>query len=206
MIRAYSIRSWPLFSIYYPDCVWRLEEENIALTFDDGPHPVWTPWVLDQLAKENLKATFFLIGNNVKKHPEIVRDLRSAGHSIGGHSTQHLDAWKTKHQEYVDDVVRTQDLLQTKMFRPPYGHLTRKASRALLATDAVDDIMMWSMITGDFDTTVEPERCKERVLKKVKERDIVVMHDSEKASPRLTATLPALIQLIKENNWTTQTL
>ncbi len=205
-MRTYSIRSWPLFSIYYPDCTWRLPSENIALTFDDGPHPIWTPWVLEQLALYDVKATFFLIGKNALEHPTIVQDIRKAGHSIGGHSTEHLDAWKTKPDEYIRDVVKTQNILKTKNFRPPYGHLTRKLSRMLLASDAVENIMMWSMITGDFDISLDPEKCAERVLKYVKPKDIVVMHDSEKAAPRLQATLPLLLQRIKDNKWTTQKL
>ncbi len=205
-MRAYSIRSWPLFSVYYPDCTWRLDDDSIALTFDDGPHPTWTPWVMNELAKASIKATFFLIGNNVKKHPEIVRDLRAEGHTIGGHTTQHLDAWKTNSDDYLDDVIETQELLETKIFRPPYGHLTRKVSKKILDSSYVDDIMMWSMITGDFDLELEPEKCRERILKKIKTRDIVVMHDSDKASPRLQASLPSLVELIQQNNWTTQTL
>ncbi len=206
MIRAYSIRSWPLFSVYYPDCNWRLESDSVALTFDDGPHPRWTPWVLDQLARFDVKATFFLIGNNVRQHPKIVEAIRKAGHSIGGHTTNHLDAWRSTTEDYIHDAVETQELLGTKLFRPPYGHLTRKITRQLLEHPSIEQIIMWSMITGDFDTQVEPQKCRDRILTKVKERDIIVMHDSEKAAPRLTESLPALLELIQENNWKTETL
>ncbi len=205
-MRTYTTRTFSLLEQFLPACQWQLREEAIALTFDDGPHPTLTPWVLDQLEQADASATFFLIGDRVRRYPDIVEEILARGHQIGGHTSHHLDLWKTHDQHYLEDALETQNILNTPLFRPPYGHITRSMSRRLIESSEIDHIIMWSLLTGDFDTSLSPEKCFHRIQKNLKIRDIVVFHDSDKAEPRLSYALPAVLDLIHKNQWPTQTI
>jgi peptidoglycan/xylan/chitin deacetylase (PgdA/CDA1 family) len=186
-----------LYSKHFPEIIKPLGKDLIFdikndrnalfLTFDDGPHPVITPWVLDQLCRFNAKATFFLIGKNAEEHPEIVKKILEEGHSIGNHTQSHLSGWKTSNEAYYSDVRKCSNKVQSQLFRPPYGQITKRQSKHL----KVDyDIIMWSDLSADFDKNYSSDDCVKFATNKVKSGSVVVFHDSDKAWSRLECALP----------------
>ena len=163
----------------YPSRVWDLStsEKNIYLTFDDGPHPVATPFVLDELKKYNAKATFFCIGRNVLEQPAIYERIITEGHSIGNHTQHHLNGWEMPDYLYVKDVTVAAQYIQSDLFRPPYGRL--KSSQAKQLKDY--KIIMWDVLSGDFDESISNEQCLKNVMENTVPGSIIVFHDSEKA-------------------------
>ena len=161
-------------------------EKNIYLTFDDGPHPVATPFVLDELKKYTAKATFFCIGKNVIEHPAIYKRIIDEGHGVGNHTHNHLNGWKTNTNEYLNDVMIASKLFKSNLFRPPYGKL--RSIQAKRIADAIADksakIVMWDVLSGDFDETLSKEQCLKNVIDNTVEGSIIVFHDSEKAFAR----------------------
>lgn len=184
-----------LFSNY----VWDIPntENKIYLTFDDGPTPEITEWVLEELEKHNAKATFFCIGNNIKKHPEIFEKLISKGHSIGNHTFNHLNGWKTS----TDDYLENSRLCETicNLFRPPYGKI--KASQAKKLKQLGYQIIMWDVLSADYDATITKKKCLENVVKNVQSGSIIVFHDSVKAFPNLEYTLPKALEILNEKGF-----
>ena len=177
----------------YPDVIWNIpnDENAVYITFDDGPTPEITEWVLAELAKHNAKATFFLIGNNVEKHPEIVANIRSAGHSVGNHCYNHEKGWATSRENYFASVEKTNQLLQTKLFRPPYGRIKRNQIAVL---KNIYEIIMWDVLSHDYDKSFSPEECVTNVVANVRSGSIIVFHDSVKAWPNLKAALPVVLK------------
>ncbi len=196
MIRFYPIKTPSIFKSIFSKWIWKLEssKKEVYLTFDDGPIPEVTPWVLELLEQYNAKATFFCIGDNVKKHPEIYSLLKKKGHQTGNHTFHHLKGWKTNTNSYIANVLATEKLIQntTKLFRPPYGKLKLKQAKAL--QDKGYKIVMWSILSGDFDKNITSEKCTQNVLKNIENGSIVVFHDSLKAFPRLKETLPCVLE------------
>lgn len=185
-----------LFSNY----VWDIPntENKIYLTFDDGPTPEITQWVLEELEKHNAKATFFCIGNNIKKHPEIFEKLISKGHSVGNHTFNHLNGWKTS----TDDYLENSRLCETELcnlFRPPYGKI--KASQAKKLKQLGYQIIMWDVLSADYDATITKEKCLENVVKNVQSGSIIVFHDSVKAFPHLEYTLPKALEILNKKGF-----
>jgi len=184
-----------LFSNY----VWDIPntENKIYLTFDDGPTPEITEWVLEELEKHNAKATFFCIGNNIKKHPEIFEKLISKGHSIGNHTFNHLNGWKTS----TDDYLENSRLCETicNLFRPPYGKI--KASQAKKLKQLGYQIIMWDVLSADYDATITQKKCLENVVKNVQSGSIIVFHDSVKAFPNLEYTLPKALEILNKKGF-----
>ncbi|MCH8534634.1 MAG: polysaccharide deacetylase family protein [Flavobacteriaceae bacterium] len=169
---------------------------KIYLTFDDGPIPEVTPWVLDCLNEYQAKATFFCIGNNIEKHPEIFRRILEEGHQIGNHTQNHLNAFKVSSKLYLDNLNLAQETLYqqkafTKLFRPPYGKLKRKQEKELLAKGF--EIIMWSVLSKDYNPKISPEQCLSNVLEHAGSGDIIVMHDSLKAMKNLKFSLPQIL-------------
>ncbi len=185
-----------LFSDQYLVCEMPATEKLIYLTFDDGPVPEVTPEVLDILEKRNAKATFFCVGENVKRHPEVFARVTAAGHSIGNHTYNHLNGWITSPGAYSINVERCTELFQTQLFRPPYGRFTpgqyfllRKKYRFIL----------WSLLSGDFHRNTSPDQCLQNVLKNATSGSIVVFHDSIKAKEKVLFALPrAMDELLAE--------
>ena len=167
------------------------QEKNIYLTFDDGPIPEVTPWVVDVLRKYQAKATFFCVGENVYKHPEVYSMVQEAGHRTGNHSYNHLKGWSTPYHEYLENVARCQELVKSPLFRPPHGQITLKLARALRTEYR---IIMWSMLSRDFDRNITPETCLRNAINKSRPGTIIVFHDSLKARDRLEYTLPRYIE------------
>jgi peptidoglycan/xylan/chitin deacetylase (PgdA/CDA1 family) len=178
----------------YSNILFRKEEEEkiIYLTFDDGPIPKVTPWVLDILAAYKAKATFFCIGDNVRKYTNIYTRLKKEGHSIGNHTHNHLNAWSVNKKDYLENIQKCMEFIDSDFFRPPYGKLTPSLSKSIRIELGLS-IVLWDILSGDFDQQLSPERCWFNMKDKIESGSIIVFHDSLKAWPRLSTVLPKLL-------------
>lgn len=184
----------------WTDFIWETKQKDtVYFTFDDGPHSSITPFVLEQLALYNAKASFFCIGKNVAAHPNVFEKIIAQGHTIGNHTYHHINGWKSSIKSYVYNVYRAQQIIPSKLFRPPYGRIRPRQAKYLLKRGY--KIVMWSLLTGDFDTHLKPEDCMHQILANIKPGDIIVFHDSEKAWERLSYCLPKILAYCKEKNW-----
>jgi peptidoglycan/xylan/chitin deacetylase (PgdA/CDA1 family) len=192
----YLVKTPWLLKAFYPNLIWNKDRKrrSIYLTFDDGPIPIVTPFVLNILKQYNAKATFFCIGDNVSKHPDVFEQVKNAGHSIGNHTFNHLKGWKTEDKTYFENFLKADEQLHTGLFRPPYGRI--KKSQIILLKQANPDlnIVMWDVLSGDFDLNLSPEACLQNVLKHTENGSIVVFHDSLKAYERLEYVLPRAME------------
>jgi peptidoglycan/xylan/chitin deacetylase (PgdA/CDA1 family) len=209
-MKKYFIKTpWWLKKLY-PSYVWNIKtnEKVLYLTFDDGPHPVATPFVLDALKKYNAKATFFCIGKNVKAFQGIYKKIIESGHSIGNHTYNHLNGWKTSKEVYLDDVAKAAGLIDSFLFRPPYGRIAKKHANLIKKTlnNSKAKIIMWSILSGDFDPSNTKENCLDNVAKYAKPGSIIVFHDSEKAFPLMSHTLEGSLKYFSENGYRFDTL
>jgi peptidoglycan/xylan/chitin deacetylase (PgdA/CDA1 family) len=180
----------------YRGLVWRVpagSEKLIYLSFDDGPHPVATPFVLDELRKYDARATFFCIGKNVQKYPHIFRRVLMEGHRVGNHTHDHLNGWKTGDQRYLENVREAARLIDSDLFRPPYGKIGRLQSTLLRKAPFHYKIVMWEVLSADFDKRISPQRCGKNVIRHARPGSIIVFHDSEKAFERVREALPAVL-------------
>lgn len=189
----YLARSPLLLRRIYASLTWRIAgtERRIFLTFDDGPIPEITPWVLGQLKTYNAKATFFCIGDNVKKHHSIFDEIKDAGHGIGNHTFHHINGWKSSLNEYVEDTKNCNELVDSNLFRPPYGRIKRSQIKSLLPDYK---IIMWDVLSRDFDKTLSIDKGFQYIKKHVRPGSIIVFHDSVKAWPRLKELLPLTLE------------
>lgn len=193
----------------FPNYVWDIpnHENKVYLTFDDGPTPEITEWTLEKLRQYNAKATFFCIGNNIEKHPAIFQKVIAEGHAIGNHTYDHLKGWKTSNEEYIDNIMLCQagitDQQPTtdnhQLFRPPYGKIKPSQSRKLRTLGYT--IIMWDIISYDFDAKTTREDCLDNVLKNIKSGSIIVFHDSVKAKENLQYALPKTLEFLKEKGF-----
>ncbi|QDO92966.1 polysaccharide deacetylase family protein [Formosa sediminum] len=186
----------------FPNYVWDmplLDNKTIYLTFDDGPHPEITPWVLKTLACYNAKATFFCIGDNVRKYPETFTNTINAGHSIGNHTFNHLNGWHTNTNEYVKNVEKAAQLIPSKLFRPPYGKIKNKQANILRQHGY--KIIMWSIISFDWDKNLKAEQCLNHVIKHAEDGHIIVFHDSLKAAKNMQFALPKVLAYFSEKGY-----
>lgn len=183
-----------ILRLLYPKFWWRLtkEEPVIYLTFDDGPIPDVTEFVLDQLDRWAAQSTFFCIGDNVRKHTNVYYKIIEAGHLIGNHTYNHLNGWKTDDSDYLANIEKCQAQLrvETGLFRPPYGRIGRSQATEVLKSHAV---VMWDVLTGDFDQSIPPETVLRKTLRYTRPGSIVVFHDSLKAWPTLSYVLPRFL-------------
>lgn len=178
-----------------PGAVWRLpqKEKTVYLTFDDGPIPEVTPWVLDLLRKYNIKATFFCVGDNVRKHPEVFKMLVSAGHSVGNHTFNHLQGFKVKSDKYVENVELADAYIRSNLFRPPHGHLRIRQGTRLSKKFR---FVMWDVITRDYNRKLSGEYVLNVVKRYVRNGSIIVFHDSIKAEKNMKYALPRAIEFL----------
>ncbi len=182
------------------------EEKNIYLTFDDGPTPEITNWVLNELEKYNAKATFFCIGKNITNHTNIFKTILEKGHRIGNHTNNHLNCWEKNTNTYIKNLEQAQKVInlntdvQEKIFRPPYGKLTNKIRKKILKKGY--KIIMWDVLSGDFDSKISNEKCLKNVLKNTENGSIIVFHDSIKASEKLKYVLPKTLKHFSEKGFT----
>lgn len=207
---AYRVKTpWILRNVLYSRLVWKMpvtEQPCVYLTFDDGPHPTATPFVLEQLEQYNAKATFFCIGKNVAAHPDIYAELIAQGHTVGNHTHNHLNGWHTTDEQYLNDVQAAEQYIDSNIFRPPYGRIKRNQINALIKRQKPYTIYMWDVLSADFDTTITPYQCMENVIKHMEPGSIVVFHDSQKAWDRMSYTLPKVLEHCAANNWQVKAL
>jgi peptidoglycan-N-acetylglucosamine deacetylase len=199
-----------LFSNY----VWSIptNEPIVYLTFDDGPTPEITEWVLFQLKEYNAKATFFCIGNNIKKYPEIFKKVIEEGHAIGNHTFNHVKGWKTSNKTYINEVESCEEVIQksflkhqpTKLFRPPYGKIKPSQSRILRKKGY--KIIMWDVLSVDFDVNITSQNCLNNVIENIENGSIIVFHDSVKAFQNLEYTLPETLDFLKNKGFVCEKL
>lgn len=195
----------------FPNYIWNLPttEKVLYLTFDDGPTPEITDWTLDVLKQYNAKATFFCLGNNIEKYPSIFERLIKEGHCIGNHTFDHPRGWKTKTEDYVDEAIRTQEVINLKssntkaskenLFRPPYGQITTKQGRFLRKLGY--KIIMWDVLAFDWNNSITKEKCAQNVISKARSGSIIVFHDSVKASERMQYALPKVLDYFTEKGF-----
>jgi peptidoglycan/xylan/chitin deacetylase (PgdA/CDA1 family) len=174
---------------------------SVYLTFDDGPTPEVTDFVLEQLGQYGVKGTFFCIGENVQQHPDIFEKIKALGHSVANHTMHHPNGWKTDDAAYAKEVKDANELIHSNLFRPPYGKIKRSQQAILTKYNPQHRTIMWSVITGDFDEGIHGETCFSYVKKYCRAGSIIVFHDSERAFPRLKVALPATLKWLKENNF-----
>ncbi|MWB95644.1 polysaccharide deacetylase family protein [Flavobacterium sp. GA093] len=180
-------------------------EKKIYLTFDDGPTPEVTNWVLDELKKYEAKATFFCIGKNINSNPELFLKIKSENHSIGNHTFNHLNGWKSGTDDYIKNVTDCAEILKKEktttslLFRPPYGRIKKEQSKVLRKLGY--KIIMWDVLSADFDRNITPEKCLENVVKNVKSGSVIVFHDSIKASQNLKFALPKTLDFLNKKGF-----
>ena len=193
---------WWLKKIY-PSLVWDMpaDDKAIYLTFDDGPHETITPMVLQHLKLYNAKATFFCIGNNVAKNETIYKSIIDDGHATGNHTFNHLSGWKTKDDVYLQNIAAAAKYIQSNLFRPPYGRITKFQAGLLQKSAAAYNIIMWNLLSGDFDVHLSPQKCLHNVVRNARPGAIVVFHDSEKASQRMIYALPRVLEYFSEKGY-----
>lgn len=187
----------------YPAFTWQMpgDEKVIYLTFDDGPHPQATPFVLEQLKKFDAKASFFCIGKNVVAEPGIYRQVLAEGHAVGNHTYHHYNGWKTEDAVYMEDIQKTMQLVPSKLFRPPYGRIKRSQAKQLLSPQLSLRTIMWDVLSGDFDTRLQPQACFNNVIKHTRPGSIIVFHDSQKALPRMQYALPMVLEYFSDRGY-----
>ena len=185
----------------YKDSIWRMDktQQTIYLTFDDGPIPELTPWVLDVLNKYQVKATFFCVGENIIKNPDIFNRIIAEGHQVGNHTHNHLKGWQTKTRDYLANVEKCQALTKTDLFRPPYGRIGRKQYKTL---SKQYKMIFWDVLSYDYDKFTNPEKCLENSIKFTQNGSIIVFHDNIKAKDNLKYTLPHYIDYFLKLNYT----
>ena len=180
----------------YSKRIWKIatEKPELFLTFDDGPHPVQTAFVLDELKKYNAKATFFCIGKNVLDHPAIYRRILEEGHAVGNHTQNHLNGWKTKDTLYLENIREAKNYIDSNLFRPPYGKMSGFQVNQLLQQGYKLNTVMWTVLSADFDRSLTPEQCLQNVILNSSRGAIIVFHDSEKAQERMRFALPEVLK------------
>lgn len=191
----YPVKTPEFVKLIFPELIWdyrKNDEKRIYLTFDDGPNPGTTPWILDTLKYYNAKATFFCVGANVEKNEELYQNILNQGHKSGNHSNNHLNGWKTKTSLYLKDVEECANKVKSNLFRPPYGKIRLKQKNLLLKQNY--KIVMWDIIAGDFDENIHPETCLKNITNFGKEGSIIVLHDSVKAWKNLEYVLPKVLK------------
>jgi peptidoglycan/xylan/chitin deacetylase (PgdA/CDA1 family) len=179
------------------------EHRDVFLTFDDGPTPVVTPWVIDRLEEAKALATFFCLGRNVDKHPEIYSQILAAGHSVGNHSYSHLKGFRSSVRRYMDDIDLAADMIDSKLFRPPYGRIFPGQVKAVMQQY---DIIMWDVLSIDYNSGLSGKRVLQNVTRNVKPGSIIVFHDSDKAADNLYYALPRTLEFLRDEGYSMKSI
>lgn len=189
----YFIKTPNLVKRIFPNQLWSVPsvDKTVYLTFDDGPTPGVTRWILNLLKKYDAKATFFLVGNNVQKYPRLTNLITEEGHSIGNHTFNHLNGWQTDNGQYLKDIYKCRNLIPSNLFRPPYGKITRAQSRRL---SDYYKVVMWDVLSGDFDKTLDKDKVVENVINNTVDGSVIVFHDSFKAREKMQYALPKVLE------------
>ncbi len=196
-----------LYRLLFPECLWRLKRRGgkpvVFLTFDDGPIPEQTPWVLDVLDRYGIKATFFMVGDNVRRHPDLYEEVKRRGHSYGNHTMHHLQGMKVKAVRYLRDVAEADSLIKSSLFRPPHGLLRWKQAAALKEHF---NIVMYDLVTRDYSKKLTPDEVFANVRKYARNGSIIVFHDSLKSGENMRQALPRSIEWLLEQGYEFQPL
>jgi len=178
----------------FPNYIWDIstESNDIYITFDDGPTPDVTDQVLDELKKFDAKATFFVVGENAKKYPKLLKRIEAEGHVLGNHTNNHIKGWKTKTKNYLNNVEKASKIIDSNLFRPPYGQLKPKQGKKLIEEGY--NIIMWNVLSLDWDNSISKEACLNNVISKTTKGSIIVFHDSIKASKNMLFALPKALE------------
>ena len=198
----YFVKTPKIIKRLFNNLTWSINtnEKVIYLTFDDGPTPKITQWVLNELKKYNAQATFFCIGKNAVSHPDILSQTASQKHTIGNHSQNHLNCWKVSSKTYLEDLEQAQNSInqqlksnhKSNLFRPPYGKITPKVAKKIIKKGY--KIIMWDVLSADFDQKISSKKCLENILKNTTKGSIIVFHDSIKAEQKLKYVLPKVLK------------
>lgn len=188
------------YRMLFPESMWRIpmKEKSVFLTFDDGPIPEVTPWVLDLLDQYEIKATFFMVGDNVRKHPETFQEVIKRGHSVGNHTMHHLQGAKVRTRRYFKDIAEAHMLIKSPLFRPPHGFIRWKQAAAIKANMR---IIMYDLVTRDYSKKLSGDDVLENVKRYTRNGSIIVFHDSLKAEKNLRYALPKAIEWLKQNGY-----
>ncbi len=194
------IRLPEFFTGFFPGALWRgpSSENKVFLTFDDGPVPEVTPWVLDLLEEEDINACFFCVGENVHRYPEVFKQIAERGHLVGNHTYNHMQGLKNTGDVYVENVEKAGHLIDSVFFRPPHGWMKRSQYRAVTKHYLV---VMWDLVSGDYRQSLSPEEVVNNVLEYVRPGSIITFHDSYKARKNLYGALPVVIQKLKSKGY-----
>lgn len=191
-----------LYRLLFPEALWRIKRRGgskvVYLTFDDGPIPEQTPWVLDVLDRYGIKATFFMVGDNVRRYPHLLDEVRRRGHSYGNHTMHHLQGMKVKARRYLRDVSEAAALIDSSLFRPPHGLIRWKQAKALKEHY---NIVMYDLVTRDYSRKLTPEDVLNNVKRYARNGSIIVFHDSLKAAANMRPALPAAIEWLLEQGY-----
>lgn len=194
------------YRLLFPEAIWRIKKldvKTVFLTFDDGPIPEVTPWVLDTLDRYGIKATFFMVGDNVARHPELLEEVKRRGHSYGNHTMHHLQGMKVGSYRYIHDITEANDLIHSALFRPPHGLLRWRQARAI--KDRYN-IVMYDLVTRDYSKKLTPEKVLNNVKRYARNGSIIVFHDSLKAERNMKAVLPLAIEWLLARGYTFEKL
>lgn len=202
-MRKYLIKTPRVLKAIYNRCIWHINEHanSVYITFDDGPHIAVTTFVLEELKKYDAKATFFCIGKNVEEHPEVYQRILDEGHAVGNHTHNHLNGWKTNNFIYFKNIKLAAQRIESNMFRPPYGRISLNQAMGIERMFPKMKIIMWDVLSGDFDMMLEPAACLDNVIRSTQPGSIIVFHDSAKAWDRLQYTLPAFLKYCHQKGW-----
>ena len=190
-----------IIQLLYPSITWtkQTSANEIWLTFDDGPDPLATPWILKTLQEKEIKATFFLIGEKMEEFPDLVQQIIKEGHSIGNHSYSHMNGWKNKTKNYINDIKKCQELMPKNfLFRPPYGKITSCQIKKLKKTY---NIILWDIMAYDFKKNIKAYQIKKNILQNIKKGSIIVLHNNQKSYKNLNPILSEVIDSIKDSGF-----
>jgi peptidoglycan/xylan/chitin deacetylase (PgdA/CDA1 family) len=194
-----------IFPLIAPNLTWKVKTNDkvLYITFDDGPHPTITPLVLNILDEYNAKATFFCVGENVTKYPDIFNQIINKGHAVGNHTYNHVKGWQTSDTAYLENIKKAAEVIPSNLFRPPYGRI--KPSQIKLLKDHYR-IIMWSILTRDYDKRLNPHNTIKQLNKLIKSGDVIVYHDSEKAQQNMLIMLKGVLQNFHQLQYTFKAL
>lgn len=195
--KVMRIRPPRIIKKLYPDFIWRIEDDpdGVFLTFDDGPTPGITEWILSTLRKYNAKATFFVLGKNVELYPDLHQMILQEGHKVGNHTYSHQKGWGMPLERYLEDVDCAHGLVQSELFRPPYAQVTPSQMRMVARNYK---IVMWDIVSRDYNPKLSPQSCLEGVVKHIRPGSIIVFHDSQKSFRNMSYALPRVLEKIRE--------
>ncbi len=201
----YFVKTPKIFRLFFKDYIWKIHGsgKNLFLTFDDGPHKEITPLILKILDGYNAKATFFVLGKNAEKHPGLIEDIRSEGHSIGNHSYSHNNGWGQGTKGFLQDIEKCDKTIHSTLFRPPFGKLTKRQATKLKKKYK---LVYWTVMPGDFDARISKQTCLSRSVENTGNGSIIVFHETEKSKENLLYTLPLFLNHFSEKGFVFKSL